>query len=86
VTPESGSTVHAAGENYDANGLLNLPIMDDVLALRLVACRSHEARYINQSSVGVGIMKNDPNGTLQPVAALGSLAGVVYNSVEDGRS
>lgn len=58
VTGEVSTTRHG-GTNYNANGALNLPIAEDVAALRLVAWRIDDSGFIDQIRVGAG----NPNPT-----------------------
>src|SRR3984885_10049450 len=54
VTLEGSDTSHASG-NYNLNGALNLPIIDGVLALRLVGWKISDSGYIDQVRVGQGV-------------------------------
>src|ERR1700733_13924869 len=54
VTAEGSETSHASG-NYNFNGALNLPIIDGVLALRLVGWKISDSGYIDQVRVGQGV-------------------------------
>ena len=54
LTLEGSQTEHASG-NYNFNGAVNLPIIDGVLALRLVGWKLYDSGYINQIRVGEGV-------------------------------
>jgi len=62
VTLEGSETAHTPHGNYNFNGAVNLPIIDDVLAARVVAWRQYDAGYIDQTRVGSGT-----SGTVPPV-------------------
>ncbi|HWM67520.1 MAG TPA: TonB-dependent receptor plug domain-containing protein, partial [Steroidobacteraceae bacterium] len=61
VTLEGSQTAHASG-NYNVNGAVNLPIVDNVLALRMVGWKVYDSGYINQTRVGVGVPTADGSG------------------------
>ena len=54
LTMEGSETSHASG-NYNFNGAINLPIIDGVLALRLVGWKVDDSGFINQTRVGAGV-------------------------------
>lgn len=57
LTMEGSETQHASG-NYNINGALNLPIVDGVLALRMVGWKLYDSGFIDQIRVGtVGLIK-----------------------------
>jgi iron complex outermembrane recepter protein len=93
VTLEGSETAQASG-NYNINGALNLPIIDGVLALRLVGWKLYDSGYINQIRVGTGVTGisdiapagKPPNYETEPVAALGYLKGVNDDDVGGGRA
>jgi len=92
VTAEGSETAHASG-NYNFNGAMNLPIVDGVLALRLVGWRIYDSGYINQTRVGVGVSElvdtgtaSKPNYQQEPVQPLGYLKGVNDDDVGGGRA
>src|SRR6202167_1837229 len=92
VTLEGSETAQASG-NYNFNGALNMPIIDRVLALRLVGWKVYDSGYINQIRVGTGVTGisniapagKPPNYATDPVAALGYLKGVNDDDVGGGR-
>jgi outer membrane receptor protein involved in Fe transport len=84
VSLEDSTTQHA-GNNYNVNGMLNLPIIDDVLALRVVGWKLYDSGYVNQIRVGAGVTSL-VNGVSVPVAPLGFLKGVNYDDVGGGRA
>src|SRR5438067_4380325 len=43
----TGSTTHEGGQNLDVNGMLNLPLLTDRLALREIAVYRNDDRYID---------------------------------------
>src|ERR1700749_4282080 len=57
LTMEGSETQHASG-NYNINGMANLPIIDGVLALRMVGWKLYDSGYVDQIRVGtVGLVK-----------------------------
>jgi outer membrane receptor protein involved in Fe transport len=54
LTAEGSYTDHGAS-NSNVNGALNLPIIDGVLALRLVGWHVDDSGFINQTRVGSGV-------------------------------
>jgi outer membrane receptor protein involved in Fe transport len=93
VTLEGSETSRASGGNYNFNGALNLPIIDGVLALRLVGWKLYDSGYINQIRVGEGVVATVNTGTVAkpvyqsaPVQALGFLKGVNDDDVGGGRA
>jgi iron complex outermembrane recepter protein len=87
ITVEGSDTAHASG-NYNFNGALNLPIIDGVLALRLVGWKLYDSGYVNQIRVGQGV--TGIAGSTPPVTAtvqpLGYLKGVNDDDVGGGRA
>lgn len=55
------STTHKGGTNYNINGAINLPIVNDRLALRLVGWHIDDSGFIDQTRVPVGLLKNVNN-------------------------
>lgn len=47
-----GSTTHQAGENYQVNGMVNVPIIGDKLSLRAVYFRRKNAGWIDNKILG----------------------------------
>jgi outer membrane receptor protein involved in Fe transport len=92
VTVEGSETAQASG-NYNFNGALNLPIIDGVLALRIVGWKLYDSGYINQIRVGEGVSglvntgtAAKPNYQVEPAQALGYLKGVNDDDVGGGRA
>jgi iron complex outermembrane receptor protein len=92
ITVEGSETAQASG-NYNFNGALNLPIIDGVLALRLVGWKIYDSGYINQIRVGQGVSglvntgtAAKPNYQVEPAQALGYLKGVNDDDVGGGRA
>jgi iron complex outermembrane recepter protein len=92
VTTEGSYTDHGSG-NYNFNGEMNLPIIDGVLALRLVGWKVYDSGYINQIRVGEGVTQTvntgtatKPNYQTEPVQALGFLKGINDDDVGGGRA
>jgi iron complex outermembrane recepter protein len=93
VTMEGSETAQASG-NYNINGEVNLPIIDGVLALRMVGWKLYDSGYINQIRVGTGVTGisniaapgSPPNYQTEPVQALGYLKGVNDDDVGGGRA
>jgi len=85
VTLESSRTRHTGTNNYNANGALNLPLVDNVLALRLVGWKLYDSGYVDQIAVGVGTTGVSKGVTL-PVPALGLLRDANDDSVGGGRA
>ncbi len=87
VDGEYSDTQHTPSNNYNANGMLNLPIVDNVLALRLVAWKEYDAGYINQIRVGVGVTTAIvPGGPAVSNTPLGLLQGVNDDDVGGARA
>jgi iron complex outermembrane receptor protein len=84
VTLERSQTDHASG-NYNAHGMLNLPIVSGVLGLRLVGWKVYDSGYVNQIRVGSGVTAQSGGVTL-PVKALGFVKGVNDDDVGGGRA
>jgi iron complex outermembrane receptor protein len=57
VTGEVSDT-HKGGTNYGANGAINLPIIDNVLAARVVGWTNDDSGYIDQSRLPGGVLKD----------------------------
>jgi iron complex outermembrane recepter protein len=92
LTTEGSQTSHASG-NYNVNGELNLPIIDGVLAVRLVGWKLYDSGYIDQTRVGQGITAitnvgkpTAPVFETLPVAGLGFKKGVNDDDVGGGRA
>jgi iron complex outermembrane recepter protein len=92
VTMEGSQTSHASG-NYNINGEVNLPIIDGVLALRMVGWKLYDSGYINQTRVGAGVTgitnigtATAPNFQTVPVAGIGFVKGVNDDDVGGGRA
>ena len=61
LSVEGSATAHGSG-NYNVNGAGNLPLIDGVLALRLVGWETKDSGYIDQIRVGtVGLIKGVNN-------------------------
>jgi outer membrane receptor protein involved in Fe transport len=73
---------------------VNLPIVSDVLSLRVVGWKIYDAGYVNQIRVGVGVtaatqpggVTPPPAGTVLPQTPLGFLKGVNDDDVGGGRA
>ena len=92
LTMEGSETAQASG-NYNINGEVNLPIIDGVLALRMVGWKLYDSGYVNQIRVGEGVTglvnlgtAAKPNYQTEPVQALGYLKGVNDDDVGGGRA
>ena len=92
VTLEGSETAQASG-NYNVNGALNLPIVDGVLALRMVGWKLYDSGYVNQIRVGTSVTAlsntsttSTPNYQPEPVQALGYLKGVNDDDVGGARA
>jgi iron complex outermembrane recepter protein len=92
LTMEGSETAQASG-NYNINGAVNLPLIDGVLALRMVGWKLYDSGYINQIRVGTGVSgltnistTSTPNYQTEPVQALGYLKGVNDDDVGGGRA
>ena len=87
VNVEGSDTQHTIRDNYRANGMLNLPIVDGVLAMRVVAWKVYDAGYINQIRIGEGVTGTiSPSGPTMPVQPLGLLRGVNDDDVGGARA
>jgi iron complex outermembrane recepter protein len=89
-TAEGSETQHASG-NYNFNGALNLPLIDGLLALRLVGWRVSDSGYIDQVRVGQGVqglssVTPAPGGTTSTVTPIGLIKGVNDDQVGGGRA
>ncbi len=60
ATAEGSDTEHGAG-NYNFNGAVNLPIIKDVLALRVVGWRVSDSGFIDQPRIATGELKDVNN-------------------------
>lgn len=92
LTTEASQTAHASG-NYNVNGEVDLPIVDGVLALRLVGWKVDDSGYINQIRVGEGVtgLVNEgttahPNYQPVPIAGVGFIKGVNNDDVGGARA
>ncbi len=96
LTMEGSETSHTPSGNYNFNGAVNLPLIDGVLAVRMVAWKEYDAGYINQTRIGVGVNGLTPSGppatpngpaTIQTgtVQPLGFKQGVNDDDVGGGR-
>jgi outer membrane receptor protein involved in Fe transport len=92
LTTEGSQTSHASG-NYNINGEVNLPLIDGVLAVRLVGWKLYDSGYINQTRVGAGVTgitnigtASAPNFQTLPVKGLGFVKGVNDDDVGGGRA
>jgi outer membrane receptor protein involved in Fe transport len=81
---EDSQTQHASN-NYNANGALNLPIVNNVLALRVVGWRLYDSGYVDQTRVGSGLT-GVVNGATVPIAGVGFVKGVNDDDVGGGRA
>ncbi len=86
LTLEGSHTEHASG-NYNFNGAMNLPIIEGVLALRLVAWKQYDSGYINQIRVGEGVNVGTAINPIYKTAAMGAgfVKGVNDDEVGGGR-
>jgi len=92
LTLEGSQTSHASG-NYNFNGAINLPVIDGVLALRLVGWKVDDSGFIDQTRVGEGVTglvnvgtATAPNYQPRPVAGVGFVKGVNDDNVGGGRA
>jgi outer membrane receptor protein involved in Fe transport len=92
LTTEGSETAHGSG-NYNFNGAVNLPIIDNVLALRLVGWKVYDSGYINQIRVGDGVtgLVNEgtpakPNYEPVPIPGVGLIKGVNDDDVGGARA
>ena len=90
ATVEGSETAHTERENYKFNGAVNLPLIDNELAVRLVGWKQYDAGYVDQIRVGVGVTGLTPSGPkgavqTQTVQAIGLLRGVNDDDVGGGR-
>ena len=91
LTLEGSQTAHASG-NYNFNGAINLPIIEGVLALRLVGWKVDDSGYINQVRVGQGVTglvnvgtATNPNYQSASIPGVGFIKGVNDDNVGGGR-
>ena len=92
VTMEGSETQHASG-NYNINGEVNLPIIDGVLALRMVGWKLYDSGYIDAIRVGQGLTAitnigtaAKPNFQTMPVPGVGFVKGINDDDVGGGRA
>jgi iron complex outermembrane recepter protein len=92
LTTEGSQTAHGSG-NYKFNGEVNLPIIDGVLAVRLVGWKVYDSGFINQTRVGAGVTALTNTGTTAapvfafvPVTPEGFKKGVNDDDVGGGRA
>jgi iron complex outermembrane recepter protein len=92
VTMEGSQTSHASG-NYNINGEVNLPIIDGVLAVRMVGWKLYDSGFVNQTRVGAGVTgitnigtPTAPNFQTVPVKGIGFVKGVNDDDVGGGRA
>jgi outer membrane receptor protein involved in Fe transport len=92
LTTEGSETSHASG-NYNINGEVNLPIIDGMLAVRLVGWKLYDSGYIDQTRVGAGVTgltnvgtATAPNFQTLPVKNIGFIKGVNDDDVGGGRA
>ncbi len=96
-TLEGSKTQHTERENYNFNGAVNLPLIDGMLAVRLVGWKEYDAGYVNSIRVGVGVTGLTPSGppatpggppTVQTttVTPAGLIRGVNDDDVGGGRA
>ncbi len=92
LTTEGSQTSHASG-NYNINGEVNLPLIDGVLAVRLVGWKLYDSGYIDQTRVGAGVTgitnigtAKAPNFQTLPVKGIGFVKGVNDDDVGGGRA
>jgi iron complex outermembrane recepter protein len=79
------SNTDGGGNNYNANGALNLPLIDNILSLRATGWKVYNSGYINQTRVGVGVT-GVIDGVTYPVKALGYVKGVNDDDVGGARA
>ncbi len=60
ASAEGSGTEHGGG-NYDFNGAVNIPLIKDVLALRVVGWRASDSGFIDQIRIGTGPLKDVNN-------------------------
>jgi iron complex outermembrane receptor protein len=81
---EDSGTQHG-GNNYNVNGALNLPIVNNVLSLRVVGWRLYDSGYVDQTRVGSGVTAVVDGATV-PVPGEGFVKGVNNDDVSGGRA
>ena len=92
LTLQGSQTEHASG-NYNFNGAVNLPVIDGVLAMRLVGWKLFDSGYINQIRVGEGVTglvnvgtAAKPNYQTTVIPGVGFVNGVNDDAVGGGRA
>ncbi len=55
------STTHKGGTNYNINGALNLPIVEDKLAARVVGWYVDDSGFVDQTRIPAGLLKDVNN-------------------------
>lgn len=79
------SNTQHGSNNYNVNGALNLPLIENILSLRVVGWKIYDSGYVDQTRVGVGVTAVS-NGQTLPVKALGFVKGVNDDDVGGGRA
>ena len=92
LTLEGSQTAHASG-NYNFNGAVNLPVIDGVLAMRLVGWKVYKSGFVNQLRVGEGVTglvnvgtATKPNYQTASIPGVGFVKGVNDDQVGGGRA
>jgi outer membrane receptor protein involved in Fe transport len=87
-TLEGSKTQHTDKENYNFNGAINFPLIDGMLAVRMVGWKQYDAGYVDSIRVGTGVTQyaaTTPRPTLQAVNPIGLVKGVNDDDVGGGR-
>lgn len=72
------SATHKGGTNYNVNGAVNLPIVEDKLAARVVGWYVDDSGFVDQTRIPAGLLKNVNNDRTS-----GGRASLRYTPTED---
>ncbi|WP_232059420.1 TonB-dependent receptor [Kineobactrum salinum] len=92
VDTELGFTARSSDQNYDVNGMLNIPLVENTLGLRLVAYSDSTAGFIDNNQIGVRDANDvERNGVrtqvlFQPSDVFSLNASVTYQELESGHN
>jgi iron complex outermembrane recepter protein len=87
LTLEGSQTSHASG-NYNINGALNLPIVDGLLAVRLVGWKVYDSGFVDAVRIGSGVtgLAGTTPPSTQTVNSVGLVKGINDDVVGGGRA
>ncbi len=95
IQTEVSDTARSGSVNYNANGAINLPVVDNKLALRITGWHVHNAGFIDDVRIPAGTVRDANDETTQggrltlrwqPVQSLNILATTTTQSTHSGGS